>query len=114
MTETELQTALAKRLKEMRIFFEYTQKGLARQSGLSINTIYKLEHGKTKIHATTYEKLHDALCVDYKDFFEFDKPLDADLLLKHINRYTNKLTSKERFMAHHLLHCMVKLAVLQR
>ena len=45
-TESELISLLGQRLKDYRLRSEMTQKDVAEQSGITINTIHKFENGK--------------------------------------------------------------------
>jgi transcriptional regulator with XRE-family HTH domain len=44
-------------------------RGLAREAGVSTETIYSLEHGKRQPSVTTLSKIARALGVEVRDFF---------------------------------------------
>jgi DNA-binding XRE family transcriptional regulator len=57
------------KFKSMRESRGMTTRGLAREAGVSTETINAIEHGRRQPTVTTLEKLARALNVEVKDFF---------------------------------------------
>jgi transcriptional regulator with XRE-family HTH domain len=57
------------KLKELRDARGFSVRGLAREAGVSTETVYSLEHGRRQPSVTTLGKLASALGVEVKDFF---------------------------------------------
>jgi transcriptional regulator with XRE-family HTH domain len=58
------------KLKELRRLALMTQEDLAKESGVSRDTIWRLEHGKTGAHPRNIKKLAAALGIDPRDLLE--------------------------------------------
>ena len=57
------------KLKELREAKGFSVRSLAREAGVSTETVYSLEHGRRQPTITTLSKLAGALGVEVKDFF---------------------------------------------
>jgi transcriptional regulator with XRE-family HTH domain len=57
------------RLKQLREDRGYSVRGLAREAGVSPETVYSLEHGRRQPSVRTVGKLARALGVESKDLF---------------------------------------------
>lgn len=65
------QKATGKRIKELRLRAGLSQLGLAELSGVSTNTVARLERGEHRISSETVEKLAKALDVKASDILAF-------------------------------------------
>jgi len=57
------------RLKQLREDRGYSVRGLAREAGVSTETVYSIEHGRRQPSVRTVGKLARALGVESKDLF---------------------------------------------
>jgi DNA-binding XRE family transcriptional regulator len=57
------------RLKQLREDRGYSVRGLAREAGVSTETVYSVEHGRRQPSVRTVGKLARALGVESKDLF---------------------------------------------
>ena len=57
------------RLKQLREDRGYSVRGLAREAGVSTETVYSIEHGRRQPSVRTAGKLARALGVESKDLF---------------------------------------------
>jgi DNA-binding XRE family transcriptional regulator len=57
------------KIQQMRKSKGLTTRGLAREAGISTETVYSIEHGKRQPSVTTLTKIARALGVEVKDFF---------------------------------------------
>jgi transcriptional regulator with XRE-family HTH domain len=48
-----------------------TQEKLAEYADITVNHLYRIEHGKSAASIDVVERLAYALCVEIKDLFEF-------------------------------------------
>jgi transcriptional regulator with XRE-family HTH domain len=61
-----------KRLQELRVEQAFSLRALAERSGVTYDTINKLELGRRPAHASTIRKLADALGVEPKELMKED------------------------------------------
>jgi len=59
-----------RRLKEIRRLKGYSLTGLERESGVSADTISKIELGRREPHPGTVKKIAEALGVEVRELFE--------------------------------------------
>ena len=59
-----------KRLQELRVEQALSLRALAERSGVTYDTINKLELGRRPAHASTIRKLADALCVEPRELMK--------------------------------------------
>jgi len=57
------------KFRQLRESRDMTTRGLAREAGVSTETINAIEHGRRQPTVTTLDKLARALDVEVKDFF---------------------------------------------
>jgi DNA-binding XRE family transcriptional regulator len=57
------------KVKQLRESKGFSTRQLAREAGVSTETIYSIEHGKRQPSVTTLGKIARALDVEVKDFF---------------------------------------------
>jgi transcriptional regulator with XRE-family HTH domain len=58
-----------RKVRQIRESKGMTTRSLAREAGVSTETIYSIEHGKRQPSVTTLDKIARALDVEAKDFF---------------------------------------------
>jgi DNA-binding XRE family transcriptional regulator len=59
----------SQKIKSMRESKGMTTRGLAKEAGISTETIFAIEHGRRQPTVTTLDKIAKALDVEAKDFF---------------------------------------------
>lgn len=91
---TELISLLGQRFKDYRLRSHMTQKDVAEQSGITINTIHKFENGKSgNISLSTFLLLMKSIgCIQQMDEFLPDLPPSAYLISdgKKVQRIRHK------------------------
>ena len=60
-----------KRVKTLRKQHQMTQEKLAECADITVNHLYRIEHGRSAASIDVVERLAYALCVEIKDLFEF-------------------------------------------
>jgi transcriptional regulator with XRE-family HTH domain len=58
-----------KKVRSLRTSRGMTTRGLAREAGISTETLNAIEHGRRQVQVRTLQKLAEALGVQVKDFF---------------------------------------------
>jgi len=59
----------SRKIKSMRESKGMTTRGLAKEAGISTETLNAIEHGRRQVQVRTLAKLARALGVEVKDFF---------------------------------------------
>jgi transcriptional regulator with XRE-family HTH domain len=77
---------VGKRIKEARNNAGLSQRELAHQSNISVNTLSLLERGQTSPTIATLQKLADSLSVEISCFFTVSKPEDEIVFSKSNRR----------------------------
>ncbi len=77
---------VGRRLRALRQAHDLTLRELAESSGLGLNTLSLIEHGKTSPSVSTLQQLATALAVPITAFFEDDAPRRAVVFTQAQNR----------------------------